>query len=43
LFKINLDGSFFVKEAICSQSGNQVHKEVVDAAVAGVFNIAYIF
>jgi hypothetical protein len=43
LLKIDLDGRFFVKERICAQSGNPVCKEVVNAALAGMFNIANIF
>ena len=36
-------GRLFVEKTIRPQSPDEVHKEVVDAAMAGMFNVADIF
>jgi hypothetical protein len=42
-FNINFNGRLLVEKTVCSNSGNQVHNEVVNGAMARMFNVADIF
>jgi hypothetical protein len=42
-FNVYFNSGLFIEKTVCSKCGNQVHNEVVNGAMARMFNVADVF